>query len=71
MCYICVLHPSQWIPVWRMLTQCCSGVGRACWSTGEARAAADLILPTCPRHEGDRLGDPVVGSPTVSLEVVR
>ena len=36
-----------------------------------SRAAADLVLPACPRHEGDRLRDPVVGSPTVPLEVVR
>ena len=54
-----------------MLIQCCSGVGRACWSTGEVRAAADLVLPACPRHKGERLRDPVVESPTVSLEAMR
>ena len=36
-----------------------------------SRAAVDLVLPACPRHKGERLGDPVVGSPTVSLEAVR
>ena len=36
-----------------------------------SRAAADQVLSMCPRHEGERLGDPVIVSPMASLESVR
>ena len=38
------------------------------WSSG---AAVNPILSVCPRHKGERLGDPVVGSPAPSLDAVR
>ena len=36
-----------------------------------SRVAADQVLSMCPRHEGERLGDPVVGSPVAALESMR
>lgn len=36
-----------------------------------SRAEAGQVSPTCPKHKGESLGDPVVASSMVSMETVR